>query len=115
MSKKIFISILLAVLLASCAAMYYSPVKNLSSLELGMTKDEVISMVGKNNTPLSFEKGDDGTIYETIRCFLANSEYYYFDFENNGLVRWYKASDEPYAYPVPVPAPAPAVNTNNNN
>lgn len=111
MTKKIFISILLTVLLTSCAAMYYSPVKNLSSLELGMTKDEVIGIVGKNNTPLSFEKGDDGTIYETIRCFLANSEYYYFDFENNGLVRWYKEPDQqPYVLPA---APTMSPNTNN--
>lgn len=110
MIKKILILVLLTTLFASCASMYYSPVKNLSSLEPGMTKQDVILMVGKENTPLSFEKGTDGTIYETIRCFLDNSQYYYFDFENNKLVRWYKESDQPYAYPVPVPAPVNSPN-----
>lgn len=110
MTKKIFFTILLTVLLVSCAAMYYSPVKNLSLLELGMTKSEVISLVGKYNTPLSYEKGDNGVLYETVRCYLANSEYYYFDFENNGLVRWYKEPDQqPYVLPV-----APTVNNTNN-
>ncbi len=101
MLKKLLITPLFILLFASCASWYYSSVKQLHNIELGMTKQEVIQIVGKNNTPLSLEKGEDGTIYETIRCILDNTEYYYFDFENNGLIRWYKEADHPYPYPVP--------------
>lgn len=89
----------------------YISVNKLEKLEIGMTKAEVTGILGKHDrTPMFYDKDENGTIHETI-AYLMDKGTYYFDFENDRLLRWYKHTNQPQPYPVPVPVP-PANSTN---
>lgn len=101
MIKRLLLIILITSLFVAC-----STLGKLQMVELGMTKAEVVKVLGKGYTPITLDRNEHDT-FETIRYSLSRfserEEFYYFDFKNNILLRWYKESDQPYAYPVPVP------------
>jgi len=82
----------------------YVSVNKINDLELGMSKAEVTKILGKHDrTPVMLDRAENGIVYETISYVLSGPTIYYIDFENDKMVRWYKQSDHPYAYPVPPP------------
>jgi len=107
MIKRLLLISLIVLLFGSCASYYVS--RDIKKIELDMTKEEIIAIMGKSYSPVSLDRTENGTILETIKYSAQVSYYYYFlHFENGKLVRWNEEYMPPYRVPVAAPAPTPA-------
>lgn len=76
-------------IMASCGS-YTSMKDSLKNVELGMTKQQVISIMGNNYTPIAAIDSPDGKLE---RISYSNSVYevdYIFVFRNGKLFEWHK-------------------------
>ncbi|MFC4677087.1 hypothetical protein [Dysgonomonas termitidis] len=92
MQKKLLITTLLVIALVSCGsvkdAMYSE--KNVRKVELGMTKEEVISIMGKSYTSAGAIRSPEGSV-EIIRWDSAyDFEKYEFHFVDKILKEWHR-------------------------
>ncbi|SBW07077.1 hypothetical protein [uncultured Dysgonomonas sp.] len=92
MQKKLLIITLLIVTLVSCGSMkdaMYSE-KNVRKVELGMTKEKVISIMGKSYTSAGAIQTPEGSV-EIIRWDSVDDlEKYEFHFVDKILKEWHR-------------------------
>jgi len=95
--KKLIILSLIACLFAACSS-YSNMTKaknNVKKVELGMTKKEVISTMGKVYEVVGASTTRDGMRVETLKyeggdaTTLLIDRYYFFTFEDGVLVEWH--------------------------
>jgi len=79
--KKFFFSLLLAATLTACGSAYNSALKQ---IELGMTQQEVVNLMGDKYNNVG---------NNTIEYVDRYKNHWYFQFENGQLVRWYKETE----------------------
>lgn len=91
MIKKIFSIAIILVILSSCTASFYRKMtsREMEQLELGMSKEQVIGILGKDYT-ISDKYTTDGIEFTTLsyREPVFEDEFYLFTFENNKLIKW---------------------------
>ena len=92
MIKKIVLStlILLGTLLAGCQAAIYGTAADLNELELGMTKSQVVQLLGK---PVSVaadgDKGEEYMIYKKMKHAISEwPRTYQVTLRNGKVVKW---------------------------
>lgn len=74
-------------MLAACSSKIYN--NALKQIELGMTPTEVTSLMGDKYNVVS-QRGNS----ETIEYVDRFKNHWFFVFENNSLVKWYKETEE---------------------
>lgn len=86
--KKILFSLILimSVGLSSCR----SVLDYVKKVELGMTKQEVIKIMGKDYSRSAAFVGDDNSDMELIRYEGIREYDYLFTFRNNKLIEWHE-------------------------
>lgn len=81
--KKLFFALLIAVTLSACGSAYNSALKQ---VELGMTKQEIVSLMGDKYTTV--QQGSYGN--ETIEYVDRYKNHWFFTFVDGQLNKWYK-------------------------
>jgi DNA-binding winged helix-turn-helix (wHTH) protein len=61
----------------------------MEKLELGMTKKEVVNILGRGYK-IAEKRIDSGKEIEVLSYQDSPQEYYFFLFENNSLQEWYR-------------------------
>lgn len=89
--KKVLFTIMIATLLAACGGKVYN--SQLKQIQLNMTKEQVISIMGEEYTTTG-PRESWGKTYETLEYKDRYKFHWFFDFENNRLVKWYKETEE---------------------
>lgn len=89
--KRYLLYFLTAMLLTSCSSVANMTGSKMNELELGMTKEQVISILGKGYT-VSEKRIEDGTQIEVLsyRDFYKDDEFYLFQFKNEKLEKWHR-------------------------
>lgn len=102
MIKKLLFSTLIVVLFAACA----SHSKTIRDIELGMSKQQVVSIMGKGYISESSVQHPDGNveiISYTSSAYDASSTLittkYILHFLNGKLVEWYRDENRPHPRP----------------
>lgn len=87
MKQKIITTLTLILLLTSCASTLnvMNTDSNMKKLKIGMTKEEVVSIVGNHYEIIGANKHTEMIGYQ-----YATNEIYILKFENNKLVEWHK-------------------------
>ena len=85
--KKLLLTLLITTLLSACSGKVYNSA--LKEIELGMTKDQVVGLMGNEYTSTG-QKESWGKTYESIQYVDRYKYHWFFDFENNRLIRRYK-------------------------
>lgn len=87
MIKKVFVPFLLVLLFASCSSTIslWHADSNMRKISIGMTKEQVISVMGKHYESVA-------ATHQTEVIGYKSSEYeiYILQFENNKLIEWHK-------------------------
>ena len=85
--KKLIFTLFLATVLMACGTAYNLALKQ---IELGMTQEQVISLMGEKYSIV------DGTndVNRTIEYKDRYKNNWYFVFVNNQLNKWYKETEE---------------------
>ncbi|MCD7972763.1 MAG: outer membrane protein assembly factor BamE [Candidatus Azobacteroides sp.] len=84
--KKFLFMLFAAATLTACGSAYNSALKQ---IELGMTQQEVVSLMGNNYTQVPSANAGDSTIEYVDRY----KNHWYFVFDDNRLVKWYKETE----------------------
>lgn len=86
--KKVILALLLGTILFACGSVkvYNSQLKQ---IELGMTIEQVVSLMGNDFTVVQ-NNTVNNTVNETIEYVDIYKNHWFFDFQNNSLVKWYK-------------------------
>ena len=86
--KKLLFTLFVVTILSACGntKVYNSALKQ---IELGMTQEQVIGLMGKDYvvTNQSFQNNRD---YVTLEYADMYKNHWFFNFEDNYLVKWYK-------------------------
>ncbi len=87
--KKLFI-VALVFLSISCTSSFLpvNVIKNIQSVELGMTKDEVIGVMGKHYILNANSLNEKGESEQTIAYPLSEQDEFRLKFINNTLISW---------------------------
>lgn len=89
---KSFTILLCCVLFISCMTTKYQ--SGISKLELGMTKQEVVSILGKNYTPLGAFTSPDGNVetwsYREENVMFGDQSSVIINFLNNRVDEWHR-------------------------
>lgn len=89
--KKIIFALFITTILAACSTpkIYNDALKQ---IELGMTQEQVISLMGKEYTVVDqqYVNNQDEVTLKYVDYF---KNQWYFMFVNNSLVKWYKETD----------------------
>lgn len=94
MIKKLFIALSLTFLLSACGA--YNGASKVKQITLGMTKEQVISIMGNNYKADGAIDHPDGVIeiisYHGIEDAMSYPKdvIYFFRIQNGKLIEWYK-------------------------
>lgn len=100
MTKKIFSILLLAVLFAACSS--YKTTSNIKKIEFGMTKKEIISVMGdkfRMEAGIPHPEGNIEVIsYEYVDDAGTITGRYYLHLKEGKLVEWYRDVDRPNDY-----------------
>ncbi|NDW08147.1 lipoprotein [Dysgonomonas sp. 520] len=84
--KKILFTLFLATALTACGAAYNTALKQ---IDLGMTKQEVVGLMGdKYDTVEQRSYGNETIMYKD-----RYKNYWYFVFVDNHLNKWYKETE----------------------
>lgn len=83
--KKIFFTLFAAIMLTACGTAYNTQLKQ---VELGMTQQQIVSLMG-NKYAVVDQKNNGSTIEYTDRY----KNHWFFEFENDKLVKWYKETE----------------------
>lgn len=91
---KVFIfSAFVILLLTSCAAFKLTPMTSsvMNKLELGMSKEQVTTILGPDYT-IAEKRIEDGNKIEVLsyRDVTYSGEFYMFVFKNDRLEKWYR-------------------------
>lgn len=91
---KVFIfSAFVILLLTSCAAFKLTPMTSsvMNKLELGMSKEQVTTILGTDYT-IAEKRIEDGNKIEVLsyRDVTYSGEFYMFVFKNDSLEKWYR-------------------------
>ena len=89
---KLLFCFSLILLLSSCtSSSTIMTSEKMNNLELGMTKDQVVSILGKGYT-IAEKRVDNGVNLEVLsyRNLYKDDEFYMFVFTNDKLERWYR-------------------------
>lgn len=92
MKKILFISFIIAsFLFSACASYTMAPVSKMREIKLGMTKEQVINILGSDYKPASASE-KDGALYESIAYYPQENrtEEYVYHFKNGILTEWKK-------------------------
>lgn len=89
--KKVLFTILITTLLAACGSKAYNT--ELKQIQLGMTKEQVVTIMGEDYTT-SGVRESWGKTYETIEYRGRYKFTWIFNFEDNRLVKWYKETED---------------------
>ncbi|MFT3994043.1 MAG: lipoprotein [Dysgonomonas sp.] len=81
--KKVLFTLLMVVVLAACSSKIYN--NALKQIELGMSPNEVTALMGDQYNVVS-QRGSS----ETLEYVDRFKNHWFFVFENNSLVKWYK-------------------------
>jgi ribosomal protein L19E len=89
--KKLLFAVFIATLLSACGSVkvYNNALKQ---IELGMTKEEVVSLMGKDYVVVD-QKEINNSRYETIEYKDFYKNHWFFDFVDNSLNKWYKETE----------------------
>lgn len=89
-TKNLVLISLLACFLSACVTGNYawSINEDIKKVQIGMTKNEVIQVLGKNYTITSASKDDEGNYIEVLGYESVYDEEYKLKFINNKLVEW---------------------------
>ncbi len=91
--KRSILSAFLILLLHSCASlqMAHMTSSKMNKLELGMSKEQVILILGKDYT-ISEKRLENNNEIEVLsyRDFYKGDEFYLFVFKNQKLEKWYR-------------------------
>lgn len=90
--KKLIYLLLIAFTMTACGALKIEG--KMKNVELGMTKQKVISILGNNYEAAGARQTHDGNIemirYWSITMDSTTQEYYVLSFRNGSLVEWFK-------------------------
>ena len=89
--KKLIVALLMAIVVTACGNMkvYNNALKQ---IELGMTRSEVVGLMGdKFNT--TGTKVMDGKTYESLEYVDKYKNHFFFEFADNSLYKWYKEKE----------------------
>lgn len=89
--KKVIFTVLISTLLFACSGKVYNSA--LKQVELGMTKGQVIGLMGDEYTTTG-QRESWGKTYESLQYTDRYKFHWFFDFENNRLIKWYKEEGE---------------------
>lgn len=90
--RKVIFAVFVAVLISACGSMkvYNNALKQ---IELGMTKEDVVSLMGDKYSTTG-ARNIDGKQYEMIEYKDMYKNHFFFEFSNNSLYKWYKETEE---------------------
>lgn len=84
--KKILLTLLLAITLASCGTAYNNQLKQ---VELGMTQEQIVSLMGDKYTIVDQKDYNNQTIEYVDRY----KNHWYFQFVDGHLYKWFKEKE----------------------
>lgn len=84
--KKIFLAVFMAVALAACGPVYNTQLKQ---IELGMSQQQVVSLMGDKYSVVDQKNNGDQTI-EYVDKF---KNHWFFTFVDGRLNKWYKETE----------------------
>lgn len=85
--KKYVIFILLIIAMCSCRHLSFTANSNIKNISLGMTKEQVVDIMGKHYKPIEAFETPEG-FNEAIGYDAAHNEVYKLHFLNNKLKSW---------------------------
>mgnify|MGYP003623415695 CR=1 FL=1 len=90
-TKILLLTFFASLLFIGCTSVTRMTSSNMNKLELGMTKEEVTNILGKEYT-IAEKRIENGVEIEVIsyRDFYRSDEFYLFVFSNNKLQKWYR-------------------------
>ncbi|MGI6049102.1 MAG: hypothetical protein ACOYEG_14030 [Petrimonas sp.] len=87
--RKLIGVLFMTVMLSSCGTFVNITRAKMEKLELGMTKKEVVNILGRGYK-IAEKRIDSGKEIEVLSYQDSPQEYYFFLFENNSLQEWYR-------------------------
>ena len=94
--KKWICMCIVALLLTGCRSVFeaYNLDSRMKKIELGMTKKQVVSILGKNYETAGARLTPEGPVesisYQTVTMSDNTEGYYILSFRDNVLVEWFK-------------------------
>ncbi|WP_417887423.1 hypothetical protein [Zunongwangia sp.] len=90
MIKKVLL-LAIAFSLISCSAFLDLDTSNMNKLQLGMTKEEVIEILGKDYA-IAEKRKENGNEIEILSYqeYFKDNKYYLFKFNNGKLENWHR-------------------------
>lgn len=98
--KRHLLYILLVVILAGCSSVVRITSSKMDKLELGMTKEQVVNILGKGYR-ISEKRIEEGLLIEVLsyRDLYNEDEFYLFQFKDDRLEKWYRELVPKYESP----------------
>lgn len=84
--KKILLTLFLAITLASCGTAYNNQLKQ---VELGMTQEQIVSLMGDKYTIVDQKDYNN----QTIEYIDRYKNHWYFQFVDGHLYKWFKETE----------------------
>ncbi len=91
MKTRICILFIIVLITTACSSVVNMTSEKMNKLELGMSKQQVTEILGRNYT-IAEKKIENGVQVEVLsyRDFYKDDEFYMFIFKNNTLERWHR-------------------------
>ena len=91
MKTRICILFILVLITTACSSLANMTSEKMNKLELGMSKQQVTEILGRNYT-IAEKKIENGVQVEVLsyRDFYKDDEFYMFTFKNNTLEKWHR-------------------------
>ena len=91
MKTRICILFIIVLITTACSSVVNMTSEKMNKLELGMSKQQVTEILGRNYT-IAEKKIENGVQVEVLsyRDFYKDDEFYMFTFKNNTLERWHR-------------------------
>ena len=91
MKTRICILFIIVLITTACSSVVNMTSEKMNKLELGMSKQQVTEILGRNYT-IAEKKIENGVQVEVLsyRDFYKDDEFYMFIFKNNTLEKWHR-------------------------
>ena len=91
MKTRICILFIIVLITTACSSVVNMTSEKMNKLELGMSKQQVTEILGRNYT-IAEKKIENGVQVEVLsyRDFYKDDEFYMFTFKNNTLEKWHR-------------------------
>lgn len=98
--KRYLLYIFMVVILAGCSSVVRITSSKMDKLELGMTKKQVVDILGKGYR-ISEKRIEEGLSIEILsyRDLYNEDEFYLFQFKDDRLEKWYRELVPKYESP----------------